>query len=71
VHGDGKKIFGSKRGQVGGGCRKLHIEVLHYLYYTPNIIRAIKSRTIRWAEHAARMVEKRNAYRRLKEKEYN
>jgi hypothetical protein len=30
---------------------------------TPNIIRMIKSKRIRWAGHVARMGEKRNAYR--------
>jgi hypothetical protein len=33
--------------------------------YTPNIIRMIKSRRMRWAGHVTRMGEKRNAYRRL------
>jgi hypothetical protein len=35
------------------------------LYYSPNIIRIIKSRKMRWAGHAARMGEKRNVYRLL------
>jgi hypothetical protein len=46
---------------VTGGKRKLHNEELHNLYTSPNIIRLIKSRRIRWTGHAARM-EKRNAY---------
>jgi hypothetical protein len=38
------------------------------MYSSPNIIRMIKSRGMRWAGHAARMGEKRNAYRILVEK---
>jgi hypothetical protein len=45
-----------------GGWRKLHNEELHNLYSSPNIIRMIKSRGIRWAGHVAQMVAKRNAY---------
>jgi hypothetical protein len=41
------------------------LEKLHNLYYSPNIIRRIKSRMMRWAGHVARMVAKRNAYRIL------
>jgi hypothetical protein len=48
-----------------GGCRKLHNEELHNLYSSPSIIRVIKSRRMRWAGHAARMEERRNAYRIL------
>jgi hypothetical protein len=41
-------------------------EELHNLYSSPNIIRMIKSRRMRWAEHVARMgEEKKNAYRIL------
>jgi hypothetical protein len=44
--------------------RKLHNEELHNLYSSPNIIRMIKSRRMRWAGHVARMGET-NAYRIL------
>jgi hypothetical protein len=44
---------------------KLHNEELHNLYSSPSIIRVIKSRRMRWAGHAARMGERRNAYRIL------
>jgi hypothetical protein len=54
-----RRIFGSKRGEVMGGWRKLHNEELHNLYSSPCIIR------MRWAGHVARMGEKRNAYRIL------
>jgi hypothetical protein len=60
-----RRIFGPKRDQVTGGWRKLHNKELYYLYSSPSIIRIIKSRRMRWAEHVARMGEKRNAYRLL------
>jgi hypothetical protein len=44
---------------------KLHNEELHNLYSSPNAIRIIKSRRMRWAGHVARMGEKRNSYRIL------
>jgi transcription termination factor 2 len=50
---------------VTGGWRKLHNDELHNLYSSPNIIRMIKSRRMRWAGHVARMGETRNAYRIL------
>jgi hypothetical protein len=43
----------------------LHNEELHKLYSSPSIIRIIKSRTMRWVGHVARMGENRNAYRIL------
>jgi hypothetical protein len=46
----------------------LHIEELHILYSSPNIIRQIKSRRMRWAEHVAHMGEERKVYRVLVEK---
>jgi hypothetical protein len=60
-----RRIFGPKRDEVTGEWRKLHNEELHNLYSSPNIIRMIKSRRMRWAWHVARMREKRNAYRIL------
>jgi hypothetical protein len=51
------RIFGPKRDGVTGECRKLHIEELHILYSSPNIIKHIKSRRMRWAGHVARMGE--------------
>jgi hypothetical protein len=44
---------------------KLHIGELHNLYSSPDIIRQIKSRRMRWAGHVARMAEGRNVYRVL------
>jgi hypothetical protein len=55
----------TKRDEVTGEWRKLHNEELHDLYYSPSIIRIIKSRRMRWAGHIARMEENRNAYRLL------
>jgi hypothetical protein len=50
-------IFGSKRDEVTGEWRKLHNGELHNLYSSPDIIRQIKSRRMRWAGHVARMGE--------------
>jgi hypothetical protein len=56
---------GPNRDVVTVDRRKLHNEELHNLYSSPNIIRMFKSRRMRWAGHAARMGETRNAYRIL------
>jgi hypothetical protein len=53
-------VFGPKRDEMMGDWRKLHNEELHNLYSSPNIIRTIKSRKIRWAGCVAQMWEKRN-----------
>jgi hypothetical protein len=50
---------------VAGEWRRLHNEDLHAQYSTPNIIRVIKSRSMRWAGHVARMGNKRGVYRVL------
>jgi hypothetical protein len=60
-----RRIFGPKRDEETVGWRKLHNEELHNLYSSPSIIRVIKSRTMRWAGHVARIGEKRNAHRIL------
>jgi hypothetical protein len=56
------RIFGSKTYLVTGGWRKFQNEELHNLYCSPNIIRMIKSRSMRWARHVARMEQKKNEY---------
>jgi hypothetical protein len=56
------RIFGHKRVEIAGGCRRLHDEELHNLYASRIIVRVIKSREIRWAGHVACMGEMRNAY---------
>jgi hypothetical protein len=58
-------IFGPKGEEVTGGWRKLHSGELHNLYSSPDIIRQIKSRRMRWEGHVARMGEGRNLYRVL------
>ena len=59
-----RRIFGPKRDEVTGEWRKLH-EELNDLYCSPNIVRVVKSRRIRWAGHVARMGEGRGVYRVL------
>jgi hypothetical protein len=60
-----RRIFGPKRDEVTGEWRRLHNKELYALYSSPNIIRVIKSRRLRWAGHVARMGESRGAYRAL------
>jgi hypothetical protein len=57
-----RRKFGTKRDVVTGEWRKLHNKELHILYSSPNIIRQIKSRRMRWVGHVARMSEERNVY---------
>jgi hypothetical protein len=54
-----KRIFGQRRDEVTGCWRKLHNEDLHRLYSPPSIIRMVKSRSMRWTGHVARMGKKR------------
>jgi hypothetical protein len=60
-----RRIFGRKRDEARGDWRRLYNEELNDLYSSPNIIRVIKSRRLRWAGHVARMGEERGAYRNL------
>jgi len=60
-----RRIFGPRRDEVTGEWRRLHNEELNDLYSSPNIVRVIKSRRMRWAGHVARMREERGAYRVL------
>jgi hypothetical protein len=60
-----RRIFGPKRDEATGEWRRLHNEELNGLYSSPNIIRVIKSRRMRWAGNVACMREKRGAYRIL------
>jgi hypothetical protein len=50
-----RRLFEPKRDEVTGGSRELHNDELHNVYSTPNIIRIIKSRMMRWAGHVVRM----------------
>jgi acyl-coenzyme A synthetase/AMP-(fatty) acid ligase len=56
-----RRIFGPKRDEVTGEWRRLHKKELYALYSSPNIIRMIKSRRLRWVGHMARMAERRCA----------
>jgi hypothetical protein len=60
-----RRIFGPTRDEVTGEWGKLHNRELHNLYSSPDIIRQIKSRRMRWAGHVARIGEGRNVYRVL------
>jgi hypothetical protein len=59
-----RKIFGPKR-EEHGSWRKLHNDELHDLYSSPNIVRVIESRRMKWAGHVVRIGEGRSAYRDL------
>jgi hypothetical protein len=58
-----RRIFGPKRDEVTGEWRKFQNEKLHNLYSSPDIIRQVKSRRMRWAGHVARMGEDRKVYK--------
>jgi hypothetical protein len=60
-----RRIFGPKRDEVTGEWRKLHNEELHTFYSSPDIIRQVKSRRMRWAGYVARMGEERKVYKGL------
>jgi len=49
-----RRIFKPKRDE-NGEWRRIHNEKLHSLYYSPNIVRVIKSRRLRWAGHVDRI----------------
>jgi hypothetical protein len=57
-----RRICGPKRLEVTGERGKLHNEELNDLYCSPNIVRVIKYRRMRWAGHVARMEEERVVY---------
>ena len=50
-----RRIFGPRRDEVTGEWMRLHNEELNDLYCSPNIVRVIKWRRMRWAGHVARM----------------
>ena len=54
-----RRIFGTRRDELTGEWRRLHKEELSDLYSSPNIVRVMKSRRMRWAGHLARMGEER------------
>jgi hypothetical protein len=57
-----RKIFGPKRDEETGEWRILHNVELHTLYSSPDIVRLVKSRRLRWAGHVARMGEERGVF---------
>ena len=60
-----RRIFGPQRDGVTGEWRKLHNEEFNFLYFSPNIVRVIKSRRMRWARYVARMEEGRGVHKVL------
>jgi len=60
-----RRIFGPRRDEVTGEWRRLHNKEINDLYSSPNIVRVIKSRRMRWAGHVARIGEERGVYRFL------
>ena len=58
-----RTIFGRKRKDITGEWRRLYNEELYDLYSSPNIIRMIKARRMRWVGHVASMDERRGAYK--------
>jgi len=57
-----RRLFGLKREEVTEKWRRQHNEELYHLSCSPNIIRVIRSRRMRWAGHVAHMGDKRGAY---------
>jgi len=60
-----RRVFGPKRDEVTGEWRKLHNEELSDLNSSPNTVRVVKSRTMRWAGHVVHMGEGRGVHRVL------
>jgi len=60
-----RRIFRPKRNEVTKQCRKIHNQDLHDLYSSPNIVRVVKSRRMRWAGHVVRVGKRRDVYRVL------
>jgi hypothetical protein len=60
-----RRIFGSKKDDAIEKWKKQHHEELNDLYCSPNIVRVIKSRRMRWVGHVARMGKGRGVYRVL------
>jgi len=60
-----RRLFGPKREEVTREWRKLYNEELNDLYLSPNIVRIIKSRRMRWTGHVAHMGDSRGLYRVL------
>jgi hypothetical protein len=63
-----RRKFGPKRDEITVEWRQVHNEKLNDLYSSPNFVRVITSRRMRWVGHVARMGERRVVYRVLVEK---
>ena len=59
-----RRIFGPKRDE-NGEWRRFHNDEIHSLYRSPNIVRVVKSRRLRWAGHVARMEEVKSSFKIL------
>jgi hypothetical protein len=57
-----REMFGPKRYEMTGEGRKVHNKEHHNMFSSPNIIRMVKSKKMRWAGHVSQMGENRNAY---------
>jgi hypothetical protein len=64
-----RRIFGPKGVEVTGKWKELHNEELHNLYSSPNIIRMVNSRRVRWAKHNTHW-EVKSAFKILAENSY-
>ena len=62
-----RRMFEPKRDEVTGDWRRLHKKEIYPLYSSPDIIRVVKSRRLRWTGHVARVRERRGAYSALVE----
>ena len=60
-----RRIFGPRSDEVKGEWRRLHNEEPNDLHSSPNIVRVIKSRRMRWVGHVAHLGEERGVYRVL------
>jgi len=60
-----RRIFGPRENKVTGEWRRLHNEEINDLYSSPDIVRLIKSRRMKWMGHVAYMGERRGVYRLL------
>jgi hypothetical protein len=60
-----RRIFGTKRDEVRGEWRRIYNKQLIVLYFSPNIIRVIKARILRWSGHVACVGGRRDAYKIL------
>ena len=65
-----RRIFGPRRDEVTGEWRRLHNEELNDLYSSPNKVRVIKSKRMRWAGYVARMGEERSWWGNRRERDH-